>query len=598
MIRCRRRLAVLRLGLLVSAVALLVAPSVNAADSATPPALSSFLGSGAVYETHPLYYAGAGNGKFATVTRQIPSLADLGVSTIYLQPFFAEPWDEPLSDSTRFGSRYTIASYDRIDPAYGSAADLHDLVATAHAHGMHVLFDLVLNHTCSARTLVRPQAHDCDFFRRGWVLHLTKDELAARAAPYPVVYTPPDTYGRTFALVNPRPDPQNCTSQNAVVTPVTCMKADFEGIVDPNGQTVWAYSYVDQGWGLAVDNADAGLVDYVTQVTERFLRDFGFDGWRVDAPENDFNPKFFPGDHSILPLLRHLRDVVVPIKPDFALVPETAWVDPRTFSNDLDEVAQASYDANYYLATMTTSGALPLGACAYGVCEPCVDGVACETYGAPDLLARIEQEGIQSGRTRLRYDETHDTPRVSLIAARLVKPLLVFDATISPGIPMIDAGQELGIATGTQQQTQAGQQVTTPITTPQQSVPEAGHTAEQRAMRGFYRKVLRARQRSAALTDGSMRSIRMATTGDPSKNYAYVRNAGDDQAVVLVNFGASTATDTVDTSSLQGTRWFDLLSESWIDVSGPVTVPAYGCLLLMPAHGDWPGWAHHMDATQ
>jgi len=39
-----------------------------------------------------------------------------------------------------------VQDFLAIDPRFGSREDLRDLVATAHAHGIHVILDVILNH--------------------------------------------------------------------------------------------------------------------------------------------------------------------------------------------------------------------------------------------------------------------------------------------------------------------------------------------------------------------------------------------------------------------------------------------------------------------
>lgn len=62
---------------------------------------------------------------------------DLGVTGIWLMP---------VQDATRYHG-YDVDDYRAINPQYGSADDLRALVEAAHARGIAVIVDLVLNHT-------------------------------------------------------------------------------------------------------------------------------------------------------------------------------------------------------------------------------------------------------------------------------------------------------------------------------------------------------------------------------------------------------------------------------------------------------------------
>lgn len=81
---------------------------------------------------------GDGNGDLNGVTTKLNYLAALGIDAIWLTPFFASPAND---------QGYDPASYHRVDPRFGSNADLRHLIKTAHHYNIHVIFDLVVNHT-------------------------------------------------------------------------------------------------------------------------------------------------------------------------------------------------------------------------------------------------------------------------------------------------------------------------------------------------------------------------------------------------------------------------------------------------------------------
>ena len=73
----------------------------------------------------------------ADVTAQLDRLAALGVNTLWLSPITGAPNGD-------FG--YAVTDYFRVRPSLGTADDLRELIGAAHARGMHVILDLVVNH--------------------------------------------------------------------------------------------------------------------------------------------------------------------------------------------------------------------------------------------------------------------------------------------------------------------------------------------------------------------------------------------------------------------------------------------------------------------
>ena len=75
-------------------------------------------------------------GDLAGIRQRLDYLHELGIRLVYLTPIF------------RAGSnhKYDTADYFEIDPQFGTKDDLRALVADAHARGMRVVLDAVLNH--------------------------------------------------------------------------------------------------------------------------------------------------------------------------------------------------------------------------------------------------------------------------------------------------------------------------------------------------------------------------------------------------------------------------------------------------------------------
>ncbi|GAB2948365.1 alpha-amylase family protein [Nonomuraea fastidiosa] len=81
---------------------------------------------------------GDGVGDFRGLTQQIDYLAGLGVTCLWLMPFFPTPNQDDGYDITDF---YTV------DPRLGTLGDFVEFMRTAHDRGLRVIADLVVNHT-------------------------------------------------------------------------------------------------------------------------------------------------------------------------------------------------------------------------------------------------------------------------------------------------------------------------------------------------------------------------------------------------------------------------------------------------------------------
>lgn len=82
---------------------------------------------------------GDGIGDLPGITDRLDYIQSLGVSAIWLNPFFVSPFND---------AGYDITDYYTVAPRYGTLADFHELVRQAHARNIKVLFDLVVGH-CS-----------------------------------------------------------------------------------------------------------------------------------------------------------------------------------------------------------------------------------------------------------------------------------------------------------------------------------------------------------------------------------------------------------------------------------------------------------------
>ena len=79
-----------------------------------------------------------GIGDFRGLAERLDYVRDLGVTTLWIQPFYPSP----LKDDG-----YDIADYTDVHPDYGTLADFKLFLREAHARGLRVVTELVVNHT-------------------------------------------------------------------------------------------------------------------------------------------------------------------------------------------------------------------------------------------------------------------------------------------------------------------------------------------------------------------------------------------------------------------------------------------------------------------
>src|SRR5215471_5988992 len=81
---------------------------------------------------------GDGVGDFPGLTAKLDYLQSLGVTTLWLLPFYPSPMRD---------DGYDIADYTDIHPDCGTLADFKHFLQEAHSHGLRVVTELVVNHT-------------------------------------------------------------------------------------------------------------------------------------------------------------------------------------------------------------------------------------------------------------------------------------------------------------------------------------------------------------------------------------------------------------------------------------------------------------------
>jgi maltose alpha-D-glucosyltransferase/alpha-amylase len=233
-----------------------------------------------IYEVHVRAFAdgnGDGIGDFVGLTEKIDYIADLGVTTIWLLPFYPSP----LKDDG-----YDIADYSTVHPAYGTLDEFKTFLDVAHARGLRVVTEMVINHTSD---------------QHPWF-------QAARRAP-------PGSPDRDFYVWSDTPDKY---------TGARIIFQDFEPSNwswDPLAKAYYWHRFYAHQPDLNYDNP--AVIAAILPLVD-FWFDMGVDGMRLDAVPYLFEREGtscenLPETHDFL---RHLRRHVNERYPDRMLLAE------------------------------------------------------------------------------------------------------------------------------------------------------------------------------------------------------------------------------------------------------------------------------------
>ncbi len=94
-----------------------------------------------VYQIYPKSFRdsdGDGFGDIPGVIEKLDYLHELGVDYLWLTPFFLSPQRD---------NGYDVADYRKINPLFGTMADLEELICQSRKRGMGIMLDMVFNHT-------------------------------------------------------------------------------------------------------------------------------------------------------------------------------------------------------------------------------------------------------------------------------------------------------------------------------------------------------------------------------------------------------------------------------------------------------------------
>ncbi|RUT35561.1 alpha,alpha-phosphotrehalase [Paenibacillus zeisoli] len=94
-----------------------------------------------VYQVYPKSFkdtTGSGEGDIRGLIEKLDYLQDLGIDIIWLQPVYVSPQND---------NGYDVADYCEINPDYGTMEDFDELAAEIRSRNMHLMLDIVVNHS-------------------------------------------------------------------------------------------------------------------------------------------------------------------------------------------------------------------------------------------------------------------------------------------------------------------------------------------------------------------------------------------------------------------------------------------------------------------
>jgi maltose alpha-D-glucosyltransferase / alpha-amylase len=254
-----------------------------------------------IYQLHVKSYRDAnadGYGDFKGLVERLDYIRQLGANTVWLLPFFPSP----LKDDG-----YDIASYEEINPTFGTIEDFQGFLDAAHARDIRVIIELVINHTSDQHP----------WFQRA--------RRAPKGSPERNWYVWSD-------------NPNQYSGSRIIFTDTE--KSNWSW--DPEAQQFYWHRFFSHQPDLNFDNPE--VVETIKNVMRFWLR-MGVDGLRLDAipylvEREGTNCENLPETHEILRDLRRTLDDEFPSR--IFLAEANQWPsDVRPYFGNSDECHMA-----------------------------------------------------------------------------------------------------------------------------------------------------------------------------------------------------------------------------------------------------------------
>ncbi|WP_225830935.1 pullulanase-type alpha-1,6-glucosidase [Streptomyces sp. NK08204] len=213
-------------------------------------------------------------GDLKGLTKKLDYIKGLGTTAIWMAPIFKNRPVQGTGSNVSAGYHgYWITDFTQVDPHFGTNKDLETLISKAHAKGMKVFFDVITNHTAD---VVDYQEKSYEYLSKGAFPYLTKNgrpfddsDYADGTRKFPAVDA--DSFPRTPAVTSDSKVP-------AWLNDPTMYHNRGDSTYAGESTTYGDFSGLDDLWTERPE-----VVQGMEKIYERWVRDFGVDGFRIDT---------------------------------------------------------------------------------------------------------------------------------------------------------------------------------------------------------------------------------------------------------------------------------------------------------------------------
>ena len=227
--------------------------------------------------THSGFYHG---GDLQGLTDRLDYVEGLGATAIWLTPSFTNrPVQGEGADASAGYHGYWVTDFTQIDPHLGGNDALHALVDAAHARGIEVYFDIIVNHTADVIDYAEGRYSYIDSATSPWVATdgTAYDAAALDAVAGSDAFPTFDASGFPYTPVRPEGSPVLVPEWLNDVT-----------LYHNRGDSTWSGESVTYGDFVGLDDLmteDPRVVDGFTEIYQAWM-DFGIDGFRIDTAKH------------------------------------------------------------------------------------------------------------------------------------------------------------------------------------------------------------------------------------------------------------------------------------------------------------------------
>ena len=464
-------------------------------------------------------------GDIQAAIANLPYIKAMGFNTIWVLPVTEVPGN--IDNQINIG--YNIIDFINVESSYGSNQDYKDFVDAAHLIGLKVIQDITPNHTGREHPFAQ-QALLYGDYSQYW------------------------NYYQTQFISH------NTNGLNQCVTP--------QGIYYYCG---FSDALLNYNW------SDLDAKNYMIDVYDYWIREFGIDGYRFDVYWG-VHRKYGESNMGI-PVRTSLKH----IKPDILLLGEDdgTGVGTEVIYADRNGGLDASYDFALYFNAIRSFNFT--------------------TTAVNTLHSQINNNGFYPGENSyfMRFMESQDEDRISYFYNSFEKTMPI--ATViftAPGMPMMYNGQEVGFGKG----------INTSLDARRRGIIDWNFSGRD-LLTPHYQRIAQIRSQFPAFAqhkldtngDGQVNSSdesdfdRITTTDGIV--YAFLRPWNDSNGLTVVNFSNASKTVTMDltTANLKFTGGFIQGNTYWVNnlysdlntqllgsdlANFSVTLPAYGSAIF------------------